>query len=337
MIDNKIEPKNILIYGAGAIGSLMGYLLSDPQSSNSSMVENVALLGRMGYMERISSEGLEVEAPDGKTLVYFCHLFTDLEELGRSDFHPDVVVICVKTYSLEKLCQELIQSGLLEERLKNARFLLLMNGMGNRELFESQVPQASGRIIEGITSNGVKLAREGKIELKGKGTTVIEKNLPLDLEQFMKARFEDRKFQIEFSADFKRQQWNKLFINSVINPIAALARQKNGIILSEVLGGTVERVVREGVAVAQELGMDFDPDAVLELVLSVAEKTGENSCSMLQDVLKNKTTEIDSINGYIVRQAEEHSIAVPVNEALYGLIKATARGSKDLNLDMGNP
>jgi 2-dehydropantoate 2-reductase len=59
----------------------------------------------------------------------------------------------------------------------------------------------------------------------------------------------------------------------------------------------------------------------------VAEKTGENSCSMLQDVLKNKTTEIDSINGYIVRQAEERSIAVPVNEALYGLIKATARGS----------
>ncbi|WP_345803822.1 ketopantoate reductase family protein, partial [Methanothrix soehngenii] len=56
-------------------------------------------------------------------------------------------------------------------------------------------------------------------------------------------------------------------------------------------------------------------------------KTGENSCSMLQDVLKNKTTEIDSINGYIVRQAEEHSIAVPVNAALYGLIKATARGS----------
>jgi len=59
----------------------------------------------------------------------------------------------------------------------------------------------------------------------------------------------------------------------------------------------------------------------------VAEKTGENSCSMLQDVLKNKTTEIDSINGYIVRLAEEHSIAVPVNEALYSLIKATARGS----------
>lgn len=140
----------------------------------------------------------------------------------------------------------------------------------------------------------------------------------------MKARFEERGFQIEFSADFKRQQWNKLFINSVINPIAALARQQNKIILSGALRGTVEMVVREGVAVARSEGMDFDPDTVLELVLSVAEKTGENTCSMLQDVLSNKSKEIESINGYIVRLAELHSIAVPVNEALYGLIKVTA-------------
>ncbi len=327
MIDNKIEPKNILIYGAGAIGSLMGYLLSDPQSSNSSMVENVALLGRSGHMERIRSEGLEVEAPDGTTLVYFRHLFTDLDDLLRSDFHPDVVMICVKTYSLQKLCQELGQSGILEDRLKNASFLLLMNGMGNRELFETQVPGALGRAFEGITSNGVKLAREGKIELKGKGTTVIEKSLPQELEQFIKSRFEDRGFVVEFSADFKRQQWNKLFINSAINPIAALARQQNKVILSPVLQSTVKRVVGEGVAVAGAEGFGFDPDTVLELVLSVAEKTGENSCSMLQDVLNNKTTEIDSINGYIVRLGELHSIAVPVNEALYGLIKAIARGS----------
>ena len=50
MIDNKIEPKNILIYGAGAIGSLMDYLLSDAHSSDGDMVENVALLGRPGHM-----------------------------------------------------------------------------------------------------------------------------------------------------------------------------------------------------------------------------------------------------------------------------------------------
>ena len=261
-------------------------------------------------------------------LVHFRHLFTELEELARSDFRPDIVLVCVKTYSLEKLCQELVQSGLLENRLKEASFLLLMNGMGNKELFDRLVPQASGKAFEGTTSNGVRFTREGRIELKGKGPTIIEKGLPQDLEQFMKARFENQGFQIEFSADFKRQQWNKLFINSVINPIAALARQQNGIILSQALRGTVERVVREEVNVARAEGMEFDPNSVLERVLSVAEKTGENSCSMLQDVLNNKTTEIDSINGYIIRLAQKHSIPVPVNEALYGLIKTTATDSQ---------
>jgi len=326
MIDDKIQPKNILIYGAGAIGSFMGYLLSYPPSEDGAAIENVAMLGRPGHMEKIRSEGLQVETPEGIKQVHFRHLFTNLDELEASDFCPEIVLISVKTYSLERLCQELNRSGLLEERLKGARFLLLMNGMGNGELFQALVPQALGRIFEGITSNGVKLALEGMIELKGTGPTLFEEGLPGELEQFIRARFEARGFPIDFVPDFKRQQWNKLFINSVINPIAALARKQNKVILAPVLQSTVKRVVEEGVAVARAEGVSFDPDTVFELVLSVADKTGENSCSMLQDVLNDKTTEIDSINGYIVRLAEKHSIAVPVNEALYGLIKATARG-----------
>ena len=93
MIDNKIKPKNILIYGAGAIGSLMGYLLSDPPSEDGATIENVALLGRSGHMEKIRSEGLQVEASEGMTQVHFRHLFTDLDEFARSDFHPDVVCL----------------------------------------------------------------------------------------------------------------------------------------------------------------------------------------------------------------------------------------------------
>jgi 2-dehydropantoate 2-reductase len=326
LTDGKTEAKNILICGAGAIGSLMGYLLSDPALEDGAAIKNVALLGRMGHMERIRSEGLEVEALEGTKRLYFKHLFSRLEELEASDFCPQMLLISVKSYSLKGLCEEIARSGLLEERLKASRFLLLMNGMGNGELFRTLLPQASGRIFEGITSNGVKLAREGRIELKGRGPTLIEQGLLGEWEQFMRARFEARGFQIDFVPDFKRQQWNKLFINSVINPIAALARQQNRVILSPVLQSTVERVVREGVAVAGAEGLEFDPEAVFDLVFSVAERTAENSCSMLQDLLNEKSTEIDSINGYIVRLAKEHSLAVPVNEALYSLIKAAVRG-----------
>ena len=86
MIDDKIEPKNILIYGAGAIGSLMGYLLSDAHSSDGGMVENVALLGRPGHMDMVRSEGLQIEDPQGMKLVHFRHLFTDLRSLPDPTF-----------------------------------------------------------------------------------------------------------------------------------------------------------------------------------------------------------------------------------------------------------
>jgi len=111
MIDDKIQPKNILIYGAGAIGSFMGYLLSYPPSEDGAAIENVAMLGRPGHMEKIRSEGLQVETPEGIKQVHFRHLFTNLDELEASDFCPEIVLISVKTYSLERLCQELESIG----------------------------------------------------------------------------------------------------------------------------------------------------------------------------------------------------------------------------------
>jgi 2-dehydropantoate 2-reductase len=80
------------------------------------------------------------------------------------------------------------------------------------------------------------------------------------------------------------------------------------------------------VTVAAMEGIKRDEKSVMEIVYSVAEKTSCNTSSMLQDVLKGRMTEIDSINGYIIRRAKKHKIEVPVNEALYDLVKsATTR------------
>ncbi len=135
-------------------------------------------------------------------------------------------------------------------------------------------------------------------------------------------RFEEKGFEIEFASDFKSQQWSKLFANAVINPITALTREKNGIVLSRHLEETVERIVDECIAVAEKEGLDLDRSEVLKFVCSIAEKTSMNTSSMLQDVLKGNRTEIDSINGYVIRLAKKHAIDVPVNETLYALVKS---------------
>jgi 2-dehydropantoate 2-reductase len=317
---------DVLIYGAGAIGSFMGYLLSYPNLSGGK-TENVALLGRKSHINRIEDLGLQIYLPEEIKLLRFKHCFTDLADLKASDFCPEIVVICVKTYSLSAVCDELRKSGLLQERLRNAIFILLMNGMGNREAFD-ELDLSDSQVLEGITSLGVKFSEDGMLELKGKGKTIIQEKIEDDLKKFMMERFLEKGFEIEFAPDFEEHQYSKLFANAVINPITALTRRQNGIVLSSLLKNTVQGVVREAVNVAATEGIKREEKSVMEMVYSVAEKTSGNTSSMLQDMLKGRMTEIDSINGYIIRRARNHKIEVPVNEALYEMVKSATGETK---------
>ncbi len=313
----------VLIYGAGAIGSMLGYLLSQAEGSKGERIENVALLGRKGHMEKIKKDGLCIKFFEGSDSFRFQNCFSGLDELKRSGFTPEIVVVCVKTYSLPGVCDELKRSSLLDGTLRNASFLLLMNGMGNREAFSS-LGLPSHRVFEGITSMGVKFSEDGSIELKGKATTVLEHatSESESLRDFFRERFQEKGFELEFAIDFKIGQWNKLIVNAVINPITALTGEKNGIILSAIMQSTVESIVKECIAVARREAIPLDEEGALENVRSVASKTALNTSSMLQDRLREKRTEIDSINGYVVRLAKKHGLTLPVNEALCALVRS---------------
>jgi 2-dehydropantoate 2-reductase len=309
---------NILIYGAGVIGSFVGYLLSEITGDEVAAIQNVALLGRGGHVQKIRKAGLRICFPEGHMSLMFKNCFSSLDELRDSDFFPKLVLVCVKTYSLRQVLDDIMASCMLNGILKNADFILLMNGMGNREIFN----MFSNDVFEGITSIGVNFSKDGSIELKGIGKTVLEDRMNVNIKQFMKERFEEKGFEIEFAKDFKCHQWNKLFVNSVINPITALTRKQNDVVLSKHLADTVEKIVEECVKVASKEGYDADRNDVLDFVYSVTTKTSMNTSSMLQDVLKGKMTEIDSINGHVIRLAKKHKIQAPINETLCELVKS---------------
>ncbi len=308
--------KNVMIYGAGAIGSFVGYLLSD--GAGDALIENVALLGRRSHIQKIIKVGLRIDFPEGHKCLRFRHCFSCLDELCSSNFFPDIVIVCVKAYSLQRVLDEIMASGALNGNLKNADFTLLMNGMGNREVFKLPL----NNVFEGITSIGVNFPEDGSIELKGRGKTVFEDGIGPEIKHFMGEMFEEKGFEIEFAKDFKNHQWNKLFVNSVINPITALTRKHNGIVLSKYLEDTIENIVEECVSVAAKEGCVANKDIVLDLVHSIASKTSMNTSSMLQDVQRGRMTEIDSINGRAIRLARKHGIKVPANETLYALVKS---------------
>ena len=307
-----------MIYGAGAIGSFVGYLLSEGTGDKGTLIENVALLGRKSHIQKIIKAGLRIYLPEGHKCLRFMHCFSTPGELCSSNFFPDIVIVCVKTYSLQRALDEIMASGALNGNLKNANFILLMNGMGNREVFKL----STHNVFEGITSIGVNFPENGSIELKGRGKTVLEEGIGPEIKHFMNDMFEENGFEIEFAKDFKNQQWNKLFVNSVINPITALTRKHNCIVLSKYLEDTVEKIVEECVSIAAKEKCEADKDTVVDLVRSIASKTSMNTSSMLQDVQRGRMTEIESINGYVISLARKHGIKVPANEILYGLVKS---------------
>jgi 2-dehydropantoate 2-reductase len=315
---------NVLIYGAGAIGSFFGYLLSESKEEGD-LINNVALLGRKSHIQKIKENGLEILFFEGRKNFKFNYCFSNPDELKESGFSPQVVVVCVKTPSLPAVSEEIKNASLLKDKLKNADFILLMNGMGNREIFN--IP--SHNVFEGITTTGVVFSEDGQIELKGKGKTVFESAISQETVSFIERRFEEKGFEVEFAINFKEQQWNKLFVNAVINPITALTRKKNGIVLSESLRDLVGDIVGECVETANKEGYSFDKNQVIDFVYSVALKTSGNTSSMLQDVLKGRKTEIGSISGYVTRLAEIHGLKAPANQTLYSLVSSLENEAAD--------
>jgi 2-dehydropantoate 2-reductase len=121
--------------------------------------------------------------------------------------------------------------------------------------------------------------------------------------------------------DARGAQWTKLIFNAATNPIGALTRLTHGRVCE--LPETrrlVSALVAEGVAVAEALGitLDSDPD---ELVDHAARVAYEHRASMLQDVLAERATEVDALNGGVVRFGAETGVATPLNAAIAALIK----------------
>jgi 2-dehydropantoate 2-reductase len=199
--------------------------------------------------------------------------------------------------------------------------LTLQNGMGNAEI----ITETAGhkRVICGTTAQGAMLLGPGRIQHSGIGKTIIgmwdqERQPIVDV---VAGAFSAAKIETGGADDIKPVIWSKLFANVGINGITALTNIRNGELLDlEETRSLVEAVVAEAITVARALQVSVADDA-LENVFGIAEATGSNRSSMGQDVDAHRPTEIDAINGYIVRRAEELGVEVPVNQSLTNLIK----------------
>jgi 2-dehydropantoate 2-reductase len=128
--------------------------------------------------------------------------------------------------------------------------------------------------------------------------------------------------ETETTVEIDRLVWRKLAVSCAINPVTALLGRRNGALLSST--DSRERAAaaaREVAALAQAKGMDLDADPA-ELAFDVAERTAGNRSSMLQDLDRGATTEIDAMCGAVVAEGRRLGIPTPVNEDLWRRIRA---------------
>lgn len=308
---------NITIIGAGAMGSLFGYLLT--LSGRQVMLINTW----QEHVDAINSNGLKVES-NGKTNKINIKASTNIHDAKKSD----LVIIFVKSPHTQKAA---IQS--LKCLSTNGMILTLQNGMGNADKISKIVNP--DKVIAGTTSHGATILEPGLIRHAGTGPTIIgmwSKKKSKLLEN-IKNMFCSAGIDTAIEDNIHLIIWKKLIINAGINAITALTGIKNAAIVDlPPTGELVRSVVQESCEIALAYNVHL-PDDMIDQVFKVAKATGPNRSSMGQDVDHKKQTEIDAINGAIVNMANKKGIAVPVNQTLTALIKTMQKNYSGVNND----
>lgn len=201
----------------------------------------------------------------------------------------------------------------------------VQNGVGNEEAIAEHVP----RVIRGTTFPAGRLLEPGHIAWDTAGDTWIgpfePKPASMEEVETLAGLLTRAGMPTKAMADARGAQWTKLIFNAASNPIGALTRLTHGRVceLPE-LRRLVGALVAEGVAVADAQGivLDSDPDALID---HAAEVAYDHRASMLQDVEAGRRTEIDALNGGIMRFGREHGVPTPLNEAIWALVHGLER------------
>jgi len=137
--------------------------------------------------------------------------------------------------------------------------------------------------------------------------------------------FDSAGIRTRLSDDITREVWMKAIVNACINPVTALLRRENGCLLAPELTNLIEEVCREAVNVARAWEVDIEEEEAFAKVMEVVRETSTNRSSMLQDLERGKRTEIDDITGSITLRGDRRNVNVPVNRALWSMVRSAGR------------
>jgi 2-dehydropantoate 2-reductase len=296
----------ICVVGCGAVGSLFAANLAQLDD-----VEVWAYDLAQAHVDAINRDGLRLSGAGD--VVGRLRATSDAAELPECDFG----IVATKAMHTSSAI------GATSHAFANGCVASVQNGVGNEEAIAAHVE----RVVRGTTFPAGKLLEPGHVQWDVKGDTTFGPFEPQPAPTEQIERLADActraGMPAQAVADARGPQWRKVIFNASTNPVGALTGLTHGRVCERPdLRLFVTGLVDEGkaVAAAQEIELDADPEDLIDHAAR-PDVAYDHKASMLQDVEARRPTEIDYLNGGIVRFGEEHGVDTPLNRAIWALVK----------------
>ncbi len=292
----KINKMNIIVLGAGAIGSFYGAKLSK--------LNNVILIAKKEHAVKINKNGLKMTGLEEE--IFKIKADTKIMKIEENT----LILLTTKAYDSEKAI-----NNIKNKLRKDTIIICLQNGLYSEDIAKKNVGNKC-TVLRAITNFGAIFLEPGVVEYKNYSYTSIEKS---PKSRQIADNFSKCGLNACASKDIKYDMWKKAVFNCILNPVTAILRIKNDGITDEKLNPLKKLIADECADVAEKDGIKFDFDFV---DMANREFRGsQNVSSMQQDLLKGKKTEIDYLNGAVSNLGKTYGISCPVNDAIVKVIK----------------
>ncbi|MDT3702039.1 MAG: 2-dehydropantoate 2-reductase [Thermincola sp.] len=305
----------ILIMGLGALGTVYSCLLKENG-------HKVLGLVRESLVSVVQEQGVKVTGIWGDHHAKLDNVVAGAGILRDTDI--DMIIITVKSFDTEQVIRQ------IKHLVSPSTYVvLLQNGYGNYEAAVKHVPPAQlilGRVIFGAETLA---PGASKVTVIADDVIIGAPNNQIDFKilAHLAGVFAEAGIPTKASAEIMKNLWGKIIYNSALNPLGAIFKVNYGKLAevkeSRLLLEKIIREIFELLAVSEQETFWPDADAYLkDFFEKLIPTTAAHHASMLQDIQNGKRTEIDALNGAIVRLGREYGVKVPVNEMVTLMIKA---------------
>lgn len=307
----------IVIVGAGAMGRFLGAILGNGGHQLVFVEKDTEVV------RAVNEAGIRLKKLKSTDPESFPAVKARATDDGGSIDTCNLIVLAVKGYATSAATRSIAHLASPDTPL-----LTIQTGLGNIETITELIDKRN--VLGGVTFHGATSWDASEVRHAGVGPTLIGEldgrlTERLDL---IKEAFDDAGLQVDVSDNIIGHIWAKALVYSAINPLTAILRLKNGQLVEKMESITLaKRLIDEGKLVAQAYAIQLPQQDLYDSLLEVCARTAENLSPMLQDIINDRPTEIDALNGTIYTMGKHKGIAAPIHQTMTDLIRLLEKWS----------